>query len=364
MKNTFGNSITLTLFGESHGEYIGAVLDGIAPGIKIDTEYIKRKLDMRRPRGKISTARVEGDGYEIVSGAKDGFTTGSSLCLLIKNENRRSGDYAALADTPRPSHADYAAHCKYRGFEDARGGGHFSGRITAAVVAVCAILESALRDKGIYVGTHIKELHGVKDSAFSDYSADIKVLDTRLFPTLSTDAEAEMMSVIEAAAGNGDSVGGILESAIIGVPAGVGEPWFDSLESMLAHALFSIPAVKGVEFGLGFGFADKYGSDANDAFATDGEKIYTKSNNNGGINGGISNGMPIIFSTAIKPTPSIFKEQDTVSLARMENAKLSLSGRHDPAIIHRARAVVDALAAFVVADMLTVKFGTDYLANS
>ncbi len=363
MKNTFGNSITLTLFGESHGEYIGAVLDGIAPGIKIDYEYMRQKLDMRRPRGKISTSRREADEFTIVSGAKDGFTTGTPLCLIIKNENTKSGDYAALADMPRPSHADYAAHCKYHGFEDARGGGHFSGRITAAVVAVCAILESALRGHGIYIGTHIKELHGVKDCEFSSYFSDIALLDGQLFPTLSREAEAEMTNVIEEAASLGDSVGGILETALIGVPEGVGEPWFDSLESMLSHAMFSIPAVKGVEFGLGFGFSDKYGSEANDAFATDGEKIYTSTNNGGGINGGISNGMPIIFKTAIKPTPSIFKEQNTVSLSRMENVTLSLGGRHDPAIIHRARAVVDSLVAFVVADMLTARFGTDYLAK-
>ncbi len=363
MKNSFGNSIVLTLFGESHGEYIGAVLDGVAPGIKIDDEYIMRKLDMRRPSGKISTARREGDKYEIVSGAKDGFTTGTPLCLLIKNENKKSSDYSALADTPRPSHADLTAHFKYHGFEDARGGGHFSGRITAALVAVSAILESALRDKGIYVGTHIKELHGVRDCEFSDYKDDILTLDKRHFPTLCSDAEEKMIKLIEAAAADGDSVGGILETALIGMPAGVGEPWFDTLEGMISHAIFSIPAVKGIEFGLGFGFSDKYGSEANDALFTDGEKIYTKTNNNGGINGGISNGSPITFKTAIKPTPSIFKKQETVSLSKMENTTLELTGRHDPAIIHRARAVVDSLTAFVIADMLTQRFGTDFLKN-
>lgn len=362
MKNTFGNNLTITIFGESHGDYIGAVLDGIAPGIEIDDEYIKAKLAMRRPHGKISTARVEADAYEIVSGAKDSRTTGAPLCILIKNENKKSSDYAPLADTPRPSHADYAAHCKYHGFEDYRGGGHFSGRITAAVVAACAIIESALEKKGIYVGTHIKELHGIKDVPFGNLKSDIEKLGERLFPVLSDESEEKMREVIESAAKDGDSVGGILETALIGVPAGVGEPWFDTLESMLSHAIFAIPAVKGVEFGLGFGYSSLFGSEANDALFTDGEKIYTESNNCGGICGGISNGMPIIFSTAVKPTPSIFKEQKTVSLSRMENTTLSLSGRHDPAIIHRVRAVVDALTAFVIADMLTTRFGTDYLA--
>ena len=362
MKNSFGNSLNITLFGESHGDYIGAVLDGIAPGIKIDDEYIKAKLSLRRPHGKISTARVETDEYEIISGIMDNFTTGAPLTILIRNENKKSSDYAALADTPRPSHADYAAHCKYHGFEDVRGGGHFSGRITAAVVAACAIVESALNKKGIFVGTHIKELHGVRDMAFSDYKNDIDKLNESIFPVLDSKAEEKMREVIENAAKDGDSVGGILETAVIGLPYGVGEPWFDTLESMLAHAIFAIPAVKGVQFGLGFGYSALFGSEANDALRTDGEKIYTSTNNCGGICGGISNGMPIIFSTAVKPTPSIFKEQKTVSLSRMENTTLKLSGRHDPAIIHRVRAVVDALASFVIADMLVSRFGTDYLA--
>jgi chorismate synthase len=362
MKNTFGNNLTTTFFGESHGDYIGAVLDGIAPGIAIDNEYIKSRLAMRRPHGKISIVFDQKTAYEIISGEKGSYTTGAPLCILIKNENKKSADYSALADTPRPSHADYAAHCKYHGFEDYRGGGHFSGRITAVIVAACAIIESALEKKGIYVGTHIKELHGVSDSAFGIYESDISALNGRAFPVLSDEAEAKMREVIENAASVGDSVGGILETAVIGLPAGVGEPWFDTLESQLAHAIFAIPAVKGVEFGLGFGFASVYGSEANDALRTDGEKIYTETNNSGGILGGISNGMPIVFSTAVKPTPSIFKEQKTVSLSSMENTTLTLSGRHDPAIIHRVRAVVDAMTAFVVADMLVTRFGTDYLA--
>ena len=362
MKNSFGNSITVTLFGESHGDYIGAVLDGLAPGMKIDHEYIKAKLNLRRPGGTISTSRVEDDEYQIVSGVFNGRTTGTPLCLLIPNKKQHSKDYGDRLDIPRPSHADYTAECKYHGYEDHRGGGHFSGRITAALVGVGAILQSALESKGIKIGSHITELHGAFDRTFENIEEDLDLLKTKHFPVLTDEAEERMVKEIEKARSQGDSVGGILESGIIGLPAGVGEPWFDSMESMLSHALFSIPAVKGVEFGLGFAFADTYGSEGNDEFSVQDGKVVTDTNNNGGINGGITNGMPIIFRTVIKPTPSIFKEQASVSLSRMENTTLKLEGRHDPAIIHRARAVVDAVSAIVIADMLTVRYGTDYLA--
>lgn len=361
MKNSFGNSITVTLFGESHGEYIGAVLDGLAPGIKIDQEYLRAKLALRRPSGKISTARIEADEYEIASGVFNGYTTGTPLCILIKNTNKKSSDYGAAMDIPRPGHADYTAREKYHGFEDHRGGGHFSGRITAALVAAGAILGSALESKGIKIGSHITELHGAFDRGFEDISADIDIVNNKAFPTLTDSAEEKMKKEIEKAAEKGDSVGGILESAIIGLPAGLGEPWFDSVESLISHGLFSIPGVKGVEFGLGFAFADTYGSEANDSFVLADGRVITETNNNGGINGGITNGMPVIFRTVIKPTPSIFKSQASVSLSKMKNTTLKLEGRHDPAIIHRARAVVDAVAAIVVADMLTVRYGTDYL---
>lgn len=361
MKNTFGNNISITLFGESHGEYIGAVLDGVCAGVKIDEEYIEKKLSQRKPHGAISTKRCEEDKVEIVSGVYNGVTTGTPITLLIKNTNTSSKDYSALKDTPRPSHADYVANIKYGGNQDYRGGGHFSGRLTAPIVAAGAILSLALLQKGIKIGTHIKNLHGVRDRDFSDLEADINALDEKLFPALDTVSVAQMTEEILAAAKMGDSVGGVLETAIIGIPAGVGEPWFDSLESTLSHALFSIPGIKGVEFGLGFGFADLYGSEANDPFATDGEKIFTKTNNNGGINGGISNGMPILFRVAVRPTPSIFKDQETVSLSKMENTVLKIEGRHDPAIIHRARAVVDAISVIALADALVTAYGSSYL---
>ena len=361
MKNSFGNSLTLTLFGESHGEYIGAVLDGIAPGISVDEDYIRARLALRRPSGSISTARVEKDEYKIVSGVFSGYTTGAPLCIIIPNESQRSRDYGEKMDIPRPSHADYTANLKYHGYEDFRGGGHFSGRLTAPVVAIGAILQSALIKKGIKIGSHITELHGAFDRPFENLDEDIDLLSTRPFPTLGD--ESRMVKEIEKARDMGDSVGGILETAVIGIPQGVGEPWFDNMESMLSHALFSIPAVKGVEFGLGFAFADTYGSEANDPFAVRDGKIITDSNNSGGINGGITIGMPIIFRTVVKPTPSISKEQASVSLSKMENVSLKTTGRHDPTIVHRARAVVDAMAAFVISDLLTQRFGTDYLAK-
>ena len=363
MKNIFGSNITVTLFGESHGDYIGAVLDGVSPGIRVDKDYIDAMLSLRRPKGKISTARVEADEYVIASGVFRGYTTGTPIAVLIKNENKKSSDYSSLLKTPRPSHADYTASVKYHGFSDPRGGGHFSGRITAPLVAVGAILHSALKDKGIRIGTHVSALHGVSDRDFGDIEKDVDILSTLDFPVLDEAAREGMRIEAEKAAAEGDSVGGILETAILGMPAGVGEPWFDTLESMLAHAILSIPGIKGIEFGLGFGFAKLFGSEANDPFVTDGDKIYTETNNNGGINGGISNGMPIIFRSAVKPTPSIFKEQKTVNRETMENTTLSISGRHDPAIIHRARIVVDALTAIVLADALVGRYGTDYLAS-
>ena len=364
MKNTFGNALTVTLFGESHGEAIGAVIDGIAPGIKIDKNYIDEKLTLRRPSGKLSTARKETDNYSLISGVYNGYTTGTPVTVIIPNENTVSKDYAALRDTPRPGHADYTAECKYHGFQDYRGGGHFSGRITAALVAVGAILSSALFSKGIKIGTHILKLHGISDRNFDNIDSDIDMLSKKQFPVLSKTAEEEMKNEIEKARADGDSVGGILESVISGVPAGVGEPWFDSVESIISHILFSIGGIKGIEFGKGFELADMLGSEANDPLTVENGKITTTTNNNGGINGGITNGMPITVRCAVKPTPSIYKEQNTVSLRENKDTKIKIEGRHDPAIIHRARAVVDAALAIAVADILTVKFGTDYLSNS
>ena len=358
MKNTFGQSVAVTLFGESHGEYIGAVLDGLAPGLTVDEAFIRHQLSLRRPQGKISTARVEADEFQIVSGVFEGKTTGTPLCILIPNTNTRSSDYTR--NIPRPGHADYAAECKYHGYQDARGGGHFSGRLTAALVAAGAIAISVLRQNGILIGTHISRISDICDRQFNSYESDIETLADLTFPVLDSAKADVMRACIEEAASEGDSVGGILETAVIGLPAGVGEPWFDTVEGMLSHALFSIPAIKGVEFGTGFGMADLRGSQANDAFRMENGRVVTATNHNGGINGGITNGMPVIFRCAVKPTPSIFQEQESVDMTTNQNATIKLSGRHDPAIIHRARVVVDSVAALVLCDLLALRFGTDF----
>lgn len=363
MKNTFGNSITVTLFGESHGEAIGAVIDGIAPGIKIDCEYIKSKLAQRQSGSDISTPRKEADIPRFLSGIKNGYTEGTPIALIIENTDVKSSAYADISETPRPSHADYTAEMKYHGFQDKRGGGHFSGRITAAFVAAGAILSSALEAKGIKIGTHIKSLHDIKDRNFENLIDDIDYLKKKIIPVLDDDCAENMYKRILDAKRECDSVGGILETAIIGVEAGIGEPWFDTVEGVLSHILFSIPGVKGVEFGDGFATAKMLGSEANDPFGIKNGKIVTDKNSSGGINGGITNGMPIIIRTAVKPTPSIARVQKTVNIADMTDTEISIKGRHDPAIIHRARAVVDAACAIAIADLLSTRYGTDYLAN-
>lgn len=361
MKNVLGNSITVTLFGESHGEQIGAVIDGIAPGIDVNLDFMRAQLELRKPHGKISTQRVETDEPHIVSGVFEGKTTGTPICILFENNNTKSKDYSKTKNLMRPGHADYTAIQKYHGFADYRGGGHFSGRITTPIVAVGAILIDALRKKGIYIGSHICKCGPVEDRNFENYEADIRKVNELLFPVLDEKAATDIRAYMELAAVEGDSVGGVLETIVTGVPAGVGEPWFDTMESMLSHAIFSVPAVKGMEFGEGFGFADMKGSEANDAFEMKNGEVVTKTNHNGGINGGITNGMPICFRTVIKPTPSIYKKQETVNIETKENEVMQIEGRHDPAIIHRARVVVDSMTAIVLADMLALRYGTDWL---
>ena len=363
MKNTFGQHLAVTLFGESHGTAIGAVLDGLCPGTPVDEENIRRMLRLRQPGGAISTARQEKDLYEIVSGAVDGVATGTPLTILIRNADTKSGDYGAMQALMRPGHADYPAQCKYHGYQDTRGGGHFSGRITAALVAAGAICHSALEKKGIFIGTHIARCAGIADRSFGQLQADIATLSTALFPVLSREAGEKMQAAILAAKAEGDSVGGILETAIVGLPAGVGEPWFDTFEGQLSHILFSVPAVKGVEFGDGFALADMKGSQANDPLRYENGNVVATSNHGGGIGGGITGGMPVIFRCGVKPTPSIAKPQDTVDILQKENAVLQIQGRHDPAIVHRARIVIDAVTAIAVYDMLAGRFGTDYFAK-
>lgn len=361
MKNTFGNSISVTLFGESHGEQIGAIIDGLAPGIRVDMEFVRKQLELRKPHGKISTQRVEADEPHIVSGVFEGRTTGTPICILFDNQNTKSKDYAKTKDLMRPGHADFTAIEKYHGYADYRGGGHFSGRLTTPIVAAGAIVLDALRKKGIHVGTHIVKCGKIEDQRFLNYDEEVKKVNDLTFPVLDETVAKEMYAYMEEAAKEGDSVGGILETVVIGIPSGVGEPWFDSMESVLSHGIFSIPAVKGIEFGKGFAFAEMKGSEANDAFVTNGETLTTKTNHNGGVNGGITNGMPILFNTVIKPTPSIYKVQQTVKVSTKENVSMRIEGRHDPAIIHRARVVVDSMTALVIADMLAMRYGTDWL---
>ena len=336
MKNTFGNSISVTLFGESHGPAIGIVLDGLAPGIDVNEEVMADFLSKRRPSSDLDTARREEDHFQILSGVFNGKTTGTPLAIVIPNEDTQSKDYTY--GPARPSHADYAAFCKYHGFEDYRGGGHFSGRLTAALVAAGGILIPALEKKGIRIETHIDSCGGISDGDFDEQ--------------------------IRKAAAENDSVGGTTETTITGLPRGLGEPWFDSVESQLSHIVFSVGGVKGVEFGSGFALANLKGSEANDPLRIDDAgEVYTETNHNGGINGGITNGMPVVFRCAIKPTASIAQDQKTIDFQKQENIDFCVNGRHDPAIIRRACPVIDSVTAIVTADLLATRYGTDYLAE-
>ncbi len=338
MKNTIGSSLTVTLFGESHGKAIGAVVDGIPSGLPVDETFIASQLFRRRPKDDLSTPRQEKDQFNILSGVFEGHTTGTPICITIPNEDISSKDYSEMQHKMRPSHADYTAYCRYNGFQDYRGGGHFSGRITAALVAAGALIIPALNKKGININTNILTIAG------------------------ETDEEKIKEKILEAKS-QGDSVGGVLETTITGMQQGVGEPWFDTVEGVLSHAIFSIPAVKGIEFGMGFDFANKLGSEANDQMYVDDHMVKCYTNNNGGILGGITNGMPIVFRAVIKPTPTISKQQKTVDISAMENTTITAHGRHDPCIVYRAAVVVESVTALVLADMLSSKFGTDWLAK-
>ncbi len=359
MKNTFGNSISVTIFGESHGAYIGCVIDGLPAGLDIDEDFIRHRLDRRRPYGSISTARAEQDDFRIVSGVFDGKTCGTPLTVLIPNSDTRSRDYEY--GKARPGHADYTAFVRYGGFEDYRGGGHFSGRITAALTAAGAVAMQTLLKKGVRIATHISECAGISDRPINDLQNDMDKLDSSSFAVLDDEAAQKMKDRILSAKKDGDSVGGILETVMTGMPAGVGDPWFDTVEGMLSHAVFSVPAVKGIEFGDGFAMAKMRASRANDPFRIENGKIITTKNSNGGINGGITNGMPIIMRTVIKPTPTVFIAQDTIDFKTRQNTVISAKGRHDPCIVHRAAVVLDSVCALTLADLLASRFGADYL---
>ncbi|MBQ5541729.1 MAG: chorismate synthase [Erysipelotrichales bacterium] len=363
MRNSFGEAVRITLFGESHGERIGCVLDGIAPGVRIDEDAIAYEMKRRQGNPVISTARREPDEVRIVSGVYNGYTEGTPVTILMENRDVRSKDYVNPADHPRPGHADYTGNIKYRGFEDPRGGGHFSGRLTAPIVAAGAICKSALEQKGIRIGSHILEIAGIREEGYDLLHPEIQIWNGE-FPVHNEEIREKMIEAILDAKSEKDSVGGIIETAVLGVPAGIGEPWFDSLESELAHILFSIPACKGVEFGSGAEFARMKGSEANDPFRYNAGKIETVTNHNGGINGGISNGMPIVFRTVFKPTPSIGKPQMTLERSSGERKELEIHGRHDPCIVPRALPVQEAVSAIVLTDLLTRVHGNLWLGET
>ena len=357
MADWTGNNIKLSIFGTSHGPYIGASIDGLPAGIKVNEDSIRKALSLRRPGGRISTARVEQDEFEIISGVFNGYTSGDCLTVIIANSDTRSKDYSELKIKPRPSHADYSANVKYDGFNDYRGGGHFSGRLTAAIVALCAIIRDVLSFKGITVGSHIRSIGEIEDDRLSFKKEELDYLNEQYFAVLNEETKDKMLKLIEEARNSQDSVGGIIETAVLGLPCGIGEPYFDSVESRLASLIFSIGGVKGVEFGSGFDISRMYGHEANDEFVYDNGTVITLTNHNGGINGGITNGMPLVVSTAIKPTPSISRVQRTVNLQTGENCELEIHGRHDPCIVHRARIVVDSLICFGLLDLCISEYG-------
>ena len=356
MSNTFGDNIKITLFGESHGEAVGAVLDSVEAGTVIDEGFIEKQLLKRSPSSfaDLATRRREKDNFRIISGVYGGRATGAPICILIENKDHDSTVYEKNGSVMRPSHADYTAHIKYRGFEDLRGGGHFSGRLTAPLTAAGAIALKKLREMNIEIVTHIKSCGDISDRDFGDIEKDKILLNEKIPAVLDDDFVEKLSEKIHIAAKNGDSIGGILETVITGLPAGTGEPWFDTLEGKIALSVFSVPAVKGIEFGDGFLFSGASGSQVNDSLRYDGNgNVFTVTNHNGGINGGISNGMPVIFRTVIKPTPSVSLPQDTIDIVKKENTKIQIEGRHDAAVFLRAPVIIDSAAALAVLDLLT-----------
>lgn len=356
MSGMWGSKIKLSIFGESHGNAIGITIDGLPAGFSIDMDKIMMEMARRAPgKSSLSTPRKESDIPEILSGYFEGKTTGTPLCAIIRNSNTKSKDYSKLKDVMRPGHADYTGAVRYKGFNDYRGGGHFSGRITAPLVFAGAICKQILEVKGIIVSAHINSIGKIKDCSFLESDISDELLNSfkeKELPLINTKLEDEMRQEILSARSSGDSIGGTIECAILGVSPGIGDPFFDSAESTLAHLMFSVPAVKGIEFGKGFDISKMRGSEANDEYYLENGNIKTKTNNNGGILGGITNGMPIIFNVAIKPTASIFKEQNTVNIITMEETTLCIEGRHDPCIVQRALPVIEAVAAIGITELM------------
>lgn len=351
MSSTFGQSLKLSIFGQSHGAAIGMTLDGIPAGLPVDFDRLQAFLNRRAPgQNDYSTPRKEADLPEFPAGIVDGFTCGAPIAALIRNTNTRSGDYSDLRDRPRPGHADYTAAVKYGGFQDVAGGGHFSGRLTAPLCIAGGLCLQWLEKQGISVFAHILQIGSVRDQAFDPLNPDPEKIHTP-FPVLDSEKGAAMQAEISAARSDGDSIGGIVECAITGLPVGLGDPMFDGVENRIASIVFGIPAVKGVDFGSGFDAACLRGSQNNDGYLMKDGKVSLLSNHAGGILGGISNGAPVIFRSAIKPTPSISRTQHTVSLSKGTDCTLNVKGRHDPCIVPRAVPVVEAAAALAVFDL-------------
>ena len=356
MGSTWGNAIKISVFGESHGAGIGVVIDGFPSGVPYDEAFVLREMERRAPgRNKQSTQRKEPDLPVIQSGIYNGKTTGTPICALIQNTNQRSGDYAELAAQPRPGHADYTGMVRYKSCNDPRGGGHFSGRLTAPLVFAGAMCKLWLKTQGVLIGSHIQSIAQIQDMPFDDVDIRPEQLETLRnadYPVNNPRALDAMLAAIEEAREAQDSVGGVIECAAIGLPAGIGSPMLDTVEGRLCSLLFGVPAVKGVEFGAGFAFAALRGSHANDTFYQDGGAVKTETNNNGGVNGGITNGMPLVFRVCIKPTPSISSVQQTLNIQTGKVEPLSIHGRHDPCIVTRAAPVVEAACAIALADLL------------
>ena len=355
MRANFGEHFKLTIFGESHGPAIGVVIDGLPAGARIDEEYIAKQMARRAPgNDPTATARKEADAVRILSGVMNGRATGAPLCAVIENTNTRSGDYGNIAANMRPGHADYAGYVKYCGMNDPRGGGHFSGRLTAPLVFAGSVARLLLREKGVTVGAHIESIADERDARFDLVNVDVWTLDKLTesrFPLLQPDREAAMREAVAAARAQKDSVGGVIECAAVGVRAGIGSPFFGSVESVVSQLAFSVPAVKAIEFGDGMALAGMRASAANDAMRMDGDNVVCESNHNGGITGGITNGMPVIFRAAIKPTPSIAQPQRTIDIDKRENAVLEIAGRHDPCIVPRAVVVMESILAIALCEL-------------
>ncbi len=347
MSSTYGEHLRLSIFGQSHGPAIGMTLDGIPAGLPVDLEALQTFLNRRAPgQNDWSTPRKEEDRPEFLGGILDGFTCGAPVAAVIYNKNTRSGDYANLKDCPRPGHADYTAQIKYGGFQDAAGGGHFSGRLTAPLCIAGGLCKQWLAEMGIQVSAHI---HSIGTVTAPQSPAGSPPAD---FPTTDPETAEKMKALIAQARAEGDSVGGTIECAVTGLPAGIGEPMFGGVESRIAQIVYGIPAVKGIEFGVGFSLAGSLGSAGNDAFTVTDGNVQTCTNACGGILGGITNGMPVIFRVAFKPTPSISKPQQTVNLQTTKITTLEVKGRHDPCIVPRAVPVVEAAAAIAIYDMI------------